>query len=428
MEELAGLALQRRAAGHDEAQPPAEARPHLREHQAVVEPLAPAGRRQRCRVRIGLADARHGAGQRVPEQPAPRRRRFGDRGQHARLQLLAHARDDGHQCRRRGPQVARDRVEVLGEDDREAGHQVGVDHRPFEGVAQRQERQRDVVRRQPEDRDHRFGVRHDVAVRQHHALGLARRAGGVDDGGERFGADRGAAGLDGRPDRRVDRQPLAAAREERGAGDDRRAQAEVTGLRITGVRRRPRVDDDHQLQRRQQVSHLLHLRRLDAIRDDGDAGAGVGEDVPDLRRRQRRIDRHGDDADRLRREIDQDPLGPALGHDRQPVAGGKAGRQQAGGALLDRLDQVGGRPVAKASLAAAAHQRRPRTAGRDARRQIGERRHQLRPRCLLAAALSRAAAGRPLSVRPAIRGAGRAAASARGRRLFAARALAGVRR
>ena len=149
-------------------------------------------------------------------------------------------------------------------------------------------------------------------------------------------------------DRGIGRQPIAAAREQRGVGDHRRAQAEMTGLRIGAVRRRPRIDDDHQLQRRQQVPHLLHLRRLDAIRDDGDAGAGVGEDVADLRRRQRRINRHRDHADRLRREIDEDPLGPALADDGEPVPGGEADRQQAGGALPDRLD-AGPSPTSRES-------------------------------------------------------------------------------
>ena len=98
------------------------------------------------------------------EQPPPRRRRPSAEVS-AGLQLFADPRDDRHQRRRRGPQIAHDRVEVLGEDDGQARHQVGVDHQPFERVAERQEGQRDVGRRQLEDRDHRFGVRDDVADR-----------------------------------------------------------------------------------------------------------------------------------------------------------------------------------------------------------------------------------------------------------------------
>ena len=141
--------------------------------------------------------------------------------QHAAVQLLEHARHDGHQRRRRRRQVAREGVEVLGEDHGDADDQVGVDHRPFERVAQRQERERDVVRRQLR----RIGitasdVRDDVVVRQHHALGLAGRARGVDDRRERFVVDRGAPCLDApRPTDGSVAEPIAAARDQRGVGD-----------------------------------------------------------------------------------------------------------------------------------------------------------------------------------------------------------------
>ena len=59
--------------------------------------------------------------------------------------------------------------------------QVHVRHHPLERVAQRQKRQRHVVLRDVQRRSRGLQVRHEVGVRQHHALRLPCRAGGVDD-------------------------------------------------------------------------------------------------------------------------------------------------------------------------------------------------------------------------------------------------------
>ena len=54
-------------------------------------------------------------------------------------------------------------------------------------MAERQERERDVLLRNVEHLGRGPQVRDEVCVREHHALGLAGRSGGVDDGGQASG-------------------------------------------------------------------------------------------------------------------------------------------------------------------------------------------------------------------------------------------------
>ena len=69
------------------------------------------------------------------------------------------------------PIVSNDSAKTIVTPDR-----VDVRDHPLERVAERQERQRHVVSVDIAARRARLDVRDEVGVRQHHALGLARRA------------------------------------------------------------------------------------------------------------------------------------------------------------------------------------------------------------------------------------------------------------
>ena len=64
-------------------------------------------------------------------------------------------------------------------------------------------------------------------------------------------------------------------------------------------------------------------------RDEQELGAAVGDDVAHLGRRQRRVEGHRHGADQVAGEVDDVPLGPVLGEQRDPVALRHPGRGQA---------------------------------------------------------------------------------------------------
>ena len=194
------------------------------------------------------------------------------------------------------------------------------DDHALEAVAQRQERQRHVVLESaaaPARRPCMFDD--EVGVRQHHALRLAGRARGVDDRRELHRAARARARslelLPGAPLARHARDARARAR-SRTTCTDGLSAAVHPSIRITASSAaagggRPGSS------------------RAVAGRDDGGLRAGVLQDVARLRRGERRIDRHRDRAGGKDREVGDQPLRPALGHDRDAIAGADAERAQA---------------------------------------------------------------------------------------------------
>ena len=147
--------------------------------------------------------------------------------------------------------VARDRVQRLGKDHRDARQEIDIGDRPLERVAQREERQRDVLLGQLQDVGAGLDVRGEVGVRQHHALGLARRAGRVDDRRELVGPHRARAVAELAAGAPLAGQPRVAPLGDGVERDDRWA-----------VARRPAIHEDDGLERRQLVPDLLNLLEL----------------------------------------------------------------------------------------------------------------------------------------------------------------------
>ena len=165
--------------------------------------------------------------------------------------------------------------------------EIDVGDHALEAVTQRQERQRDVVLAQVEDGAEITQVGDEIPVREHHALGLTRRARRVDDGGEVVGTNAFGAILKLAPnapaltDRLVPALGHLRKRHER---DVRRGGSR----RRTIIRRNVHHHDGAQVGERRPLAQQLgelHLRG-----HDRDAGATVAKDEADLLGRERRID------------------------------------------------------------------------------------------------------------------------------------------
>ena len=149
-------------------------------------------------------------------------------------------------------------------------------------------------------------VRADVRVRERHALRVAGGAARVEHLAGRVERDRAEARVDERG-----RGGIA-----RGGGADRA----VVGDRRVGLpRARRQIDDDGFYG--ELLDHRLGARALVLAGDEHDLALGVLEDVADLIRRRRRIDRHEHDARRLRAERGARPRDRVRREDRDAVAG-----------------------------------------------------------------------------------------------------------
>ena len=219
--------------------------------------------------------------------------------------------------------MAEDAVAADLEDLQEAREHVG------EG--QEEEQARVLARR---DFWHpRVGVEaqvREVLVAQDRALGRARRARRVDDGGdvvlrEGFGAGEDALARGGR-----------ALRDEG-----------LDGLRIQG--------EDVGVVPVFSFGGCAHdLRHGHGLGDD-EVDVRVDEDVGDLVDGAGLVDGHGHEAGRPAREIEERPLVAGAAHDRDPVAGFEAARDEAGGERVDLVVELARRDgaprVADADLA-----------------------------------------------------------------------------
>ena len=270
---------------------------------------------------------------------------------HARQERGAHARE-----------VPSDGVERLGKDHGDARQQVDVGDRPLERVAEREERQRHVLLGQLQHVRAGLDVRDEIGVRQHDALGLARRARGVDDRRELVGPHgaRAVAELPARP-------PLArqACMTTFGNGLERHDRRTVA--------RRPAVHQDDGLERRQLVPDVLDLLELQPRRDDRRLRARVVQDVTRLRRRERRVNRHRDRCPGQDRQVGLQPLGPALGDNRDAVARRDPERPQPERQVPDALEEFLARQLVDPVRPAAADQFRILEPARDVKRQVGDR-------------------------------------------------------
>ena len=136
---------------------------------------------------------------------------------------------------------------------------------------------------------------------EHDPLGFAGRAGCVDQRREIPGLDGCTPGLEERS---------GVIRPER--LDAGRELAHSRGRRI--------VDEEDFPEVRTAAPDLEQLAKLFGVLRHRDCGARVREDSVHLRGQQGRVDRHQHGAEVLDREVDDVPVGPIAGKERDPVA------------------------------------------------------------------------------------------------------------
>src|SRR5262249_27294001 len=180
-EDVGQIGRQSRAARNEEAQPSADGRAPFREDQPVERLQF---EREPDRNSLPLVPDR---GHLAPDlQGAVKyllfhRRLFGgslvDRG----VDLLEEAGHGGDDRRADLFDVFGHSLDPAREIDLDAEAHVNVEHRALEDVRERQEAESRIVGPQVEDLAGAERVRDQVAVREHHAFRLARRAGGVND-------------------------------------------------------------------------------------------------------------------------------------------------------------------------------------------------------------------------------------------------------
>ncbi len=323
------LGVEQCAAAHEEAQRAAEGLPDFAEEHQVEErhrrpehaAPAPAPRVAVAVVCVGSTERQ--AEEALRESPLRADRAFNalaevfGQSRHREQEVGAHLadvlRDVLERLHRRGADLHRGHRGAAGDHDVEA-HDVG------EAVVERQDDERAVRRRDVDARERLLDVGRVVAVGEHHALGVGRRAGGVGDGGDVAVADRAAYG----------HEPVAAGVEVVAAQPLEGAEGRLARLQ------RQVAEDDDVLDGRQFGADAADLGEL-LLGDEQRLHLGVTqaeEQVVGLLEldRQRHADRPGVEEAQLR----DDPGVATLGEDRHLVAGPDAERGEAG-ADLERL-------------------------------------------------------------------------------------------
>ena len=201
IEELGQVFRQRGGPGHKEADPAAQPAAQLGEDELVGHAVLDAKQpRQRLALqavrRRGLAHAN-----RPVKQVASDGRGGGHRRHHAVVDLFEESRNAD---RHGGPDLAHvggHGVHRLRIRHRDAAGEIDIVRQALGDMAQRQERQGHIVRFCVDLRVTNVGA--DVGMRQHHALGNARRARRVDDARQIAGLDRLQRCFEALPGRRV---------------------------------------------------------------------------------------------------------------------------------------------------------------------------------------------------------------------------------
>ncbi len=283
------------------------------------------------------------------------------------MKLLEHPGDAGHDGGPHARKVSRDGLQRLGEADPAAEQQKEVERQPLEDVAEREERHRLVVPADLHDRVHRHQVREDVPVREHHALGVARRARGVNDGGDVLRAQAPGPLLVLTRQRRVGADARATLLHDRLQGVHGRAAGRGSG---DPLRRR---DHDHGREVGQLRRQPEQLGELDVVGHHHDLDAGVAEDELGLRRGQRRVDGNVDGAGGQDRKVGNGPFRAALADQPHAVAALDAEPAQTEAQGPDLLHELAGRKLPEAVGLAAPDEHGPVEPLRQEERKFGQR-------------------------------------------------------
>ena len=185
-----------------------------------------------------------------------------------------------------------------------------VGGRAFEGVRERQEREEGLVTARLQVLEHALDVRDDVAVREHHALGVARGARGVDERGEVGGL----GSLLGQLAR-------FAELEEGLLGHDGNRRLQIVAVLVVGD------DDEADLGRLGGLADLLPLEELVGHED---LGTGVVQDEGGGLRRVDGVQRHRHERVRERGEVEEDRFGAVGQEHRHAVAANEFGARREG--------------------------------------------------------------------------------------------------
>ncbi len=246
--------------------------------------------------------------QRPGEDPLTQRRSGLDGRDDARVEPLVEPRHGDHH---RGVDLGHVRRQAL---DRRLGVGDGaappqrddLAGRALGHVRERQEREEEVVLVEVDRLDATLEVDEDVAVGQHHSLGIGGRPGGVHDG-RHLVAPVAPPGL----------RPLADLAGIGGGEVEDVIEADRAGRELAPV-----VDHDHVLERRALGAHLVDLGGLLQVLDEDQPRLDVVDHVGRLVRLDRRIDRAGHGPEGERAKVGGQPgrAGPAHDADAVPVA------------------------------------------------------------------------------------------------------------
>ena len=316
--ELAHFRVQPGTARHRAEQPPAEPAANLGPHQPVQHRVEqPVGQRQPVAGETASADRQRALEQRLlPGRLASRLR------QNARADDFQNARHGGQDGRPHRQHVGGQVLDATGIDDfgpdaRQEEHADGV----LVAVGGRQIGQINLIFRphgHPDRLQQQIGapaVGQDGAMRQHHTLGSAAGARGVEQARERRARDR-----------------LGHLRDvirRRPAGHQIRPPHEP-GIRPVGLCRP--IHDHQQVEPAGLPACLPHAPGERGGGHDGRAGARIAQDMRMVLGRVGAVGRHRHGADRHQRGLGDRIFRPVLGADQHTVAGRDPGGKQFAGA------------------------------------------------------------------------------------------------
>ena len=304
-EEQADLVVERRAARHQPLQPPAEALPNFGPHQPVDDSVHHALAESE---RVGALDLAAAERDGLAEQPGPQPAGLRDAARDPAVHRLVEPGHGGHDGRAHLGHVARQLLDGFGVVD--LGADGNREHQPgrvFVGVRQRQEGEEHLVIHAELEQDMvgALAVAEDRAMAQHHALGRAAGAGGVDQAGR------------------------VAAREVFGGGGDFVRRAVMAGERFLPIgvgetRRgavRQRLHGQHRGQRRRLPGGGQGAPGERSGRDNRRPGAAIGHHMDVVADAVGRIGRHGDRPGGHDRHVGDPPFRAVLRNQHDPVAG-----------------------------------------------------------------------------------------------------------